>query len=93
MLEEHFKFGGDRCLSVWIIHGGVLLMILIIAPGILVQEGLPDFEGLIFGLGFLFFIFVPHTFLFLNHLKYEKETVVILEDDQISISKHTIKEL
>ncbi|WP_336518555.1 hypothetical protein [Pollutibacter soli] len=85
MENEEFRFGSERILSVWILHGTALFFLLVFG----LTSGPIDFGNYLL---FLFWgvVFIPHTYLYFNHLKYERDTVVTISSNQIFISKGNI---
>jgi len=89
MKNEEFRFGKDRIISIWIYHGTALLFLLIFLLMIFTDPP-GSFNIVNYGMGLviLCLLFVPHSYLYYNHLKYEKGTVIVLTADQMTITKH-----
>lgn len=93
MSKDTYKFDGHRCLSVWIIHGGSFIFLFIATFSLISGTSKSDYLNVLYWFLFLLLLYAPHTLLFLNHLKYEKETVVLLDKTQITFIKQEVKKV
>jgi hypothetical protein len=88
MEKEEYRFGPDRILSVWIFHGAALLFVFIF--GLTVLSGPFHMTSIGLSLFFLSIVFLPHTYLYYNHLEFERHTVVLITSSQILITKNNV---
>ena len=93
MSKDPYKFDGYRCLSVWIIHGGSFIFLFIISISLISGTSKSDYLTLVYWFSFLLLLYAPHTLLFFNHLRYEKETLVLLDKTEIIIIKKEVKKV
>jgi len=93
MSKDPYKFDGNRCLSAWIIHGGSFIFLFIASISLVSESSKSDYLIVVYWFLFLLVLYAPHTLLFLNHLKYEKKTVVMLDKTQITVIKQKVKKV
>ena len=93
MSKDLYKFDGYRCLSVWIIHSSSFIFFFLVSISLVSEISDSNYLNLVYWFLFLLLLYVPHTLLFLNHLKYEKETIILLENTQITVIKQEVKKV
>lgn len=93
MSKDSYKFDGNRCLSVWVIHASSFIFLFIASISLVSETSKSDYLNIVCWFIFLLVLYAPHTVLFLNHWKHEKDTVIILDKTQITIIKQEVKKV